>query len=421
VATTANTTFADSSLAANSPHCYTVTATNNVGSSAASASQCATTLTNNPTLCNGRVCVAAVPLVPGNPATVSYSPVGGPIAGAGSIYLHLGWNKWATVLSPDPLMTYNSGLGVWQYSTNIPAGVTNLDCAFNNGSGTLDNNSYADWHFTIATNGSPGVTNYLPFTLDGNFDSAGYLLANSGMVLYGAVRGTTLYVATWSPGTNGPNDHFIFVSDQLLASASAAAPWAKAGNVAVSTNKPFLAGESLGTYVSWFANNSATNWPCVKAATNSGAMEGTLDLVAAFGYVPTNIYLCAAAYITTNGGALVAQCPAGSGPDLDTNEFLMLPVNALRDSWSNGTLDLCDPARGFKILSAAAQSTNRLLNFAVMPGHAYQVQCANSLNGTWSNLPAGSNFAAPPQMILNFTDTPPAGTPQRFYRVQLLP
>ena len=25
-------------------------------------------------------------------------------------------------------------------------------------------------------------------------------------------------------------------------------------------------------------------------------MEGTLDLVQAFGYVPTNLYLCAAAY-----------------------------------------------------------------------------------------------------------------------------
>jgi hypothetical protein len=154
---------------------------------------------------------------------------------------------------------------------------------------------------------------------------------------------------------------------------------------------------------------------------NSGAMEGTLDLVGAFGYLPANIYLCAAAYVTTNGGALVAQCPAGSGPNIDTNEFLMIPVAALHDSLGNGTLDLCDPARGFKILSANSQGTNCALDFAAMPGRSYQVQFANQLGMIWSNLPAGSNYAAPPQMILNVTDAPPAGTPQRYYRVQLLP
>ena len=422
IAITAGTTLADSGLAVNSTHCYTVTATNTVGASAASASQCATTLTNNPTLCNGRACVAAVPLVQGNQVTISYSPVGGPIAAAGTVYIHLGWNNWSSVISPDPAMTFNSGLGVWQYSTNLPANATQLDCVFNNGSGTWDNNSGADWHFSVGFNGTAlTVTNYSPFTLDGAFDSAGYLVANSGMVIYGAVRGTNLYVATWSPGTNGANDHFIFVSDQLLPSTNAAAPWAKAGFVAVATNKPFLAGESTSTYISWFVNGSATNWPCFKSTTNSGAMEGTLNLAAAFGYVPTNIYLCAAAYITTNGGPLVAQCPAGSGPNIDTNEFLVLPVTTLRDSWSNGTLDQCDPARGFRILSANSQNTNRALSFAVMPGRAYQIQFVDALGNTWSNLPAGSNYAAPPQAILNFTDAPPAGTPQRYYRVKLLP
>jgi hypothetical protein len=48
------------------------------------------------------------------------------------------------------------------------------------------------------------------------------------------------------------------------------------------------------------------------------------------------------------------------------------------------------------------------------------VQFVTQLGGTWSNLPA-TNFASPPQTILNITDAPPAGTPQRFYRVKLLP
>ena len=425
IASTAATNYSDTGLTANTTYCYTIVATNVAGNSAASASQCATTLTNNPGLANGRAYVAPAPLVAGNAVTISYTPTGGPVATATNIYLHLGWNQWASVISPDPAMTFNATLGVWQFTTNIPGNATELDTDFNNGTGIWDNNGGvgADFRFTVAANPALLVTNYLPFTLDGAFDAAGYLVANSGMVIYAAVRGTNLYVATWSPGTNGPNDHFIFVSDQLLPAATAAvAPgWNKTGLVCVSTNKPFLAGESQNGYASWYVNSLPTNWPCAKAATNSGALEGTLNLINAFGYMPTNIYLCAAAYLTTNGGALVAQCPAGSGPNLDTNEFLMLPVAALADTLSNGTLDLCDPARGFRILSAGSQNTNCALGFAVMPGRSYQVQFANQLGGAWSNLPAGPNCAAPPQMIFNFTDAPPAGTPHRFYRVQLLP
>ena len=116
----------------------------------------------------------------------------------------------------------------------------------------------------------------------------------------------------------------IFVSDQLLTTTNAAAPWAKAGRVAVATGKPFLAGESAGTYVSWF--NAPAGSQAVKSATNSGALEGTIDLIAAFGAMPTNIYLCAAAYVTADGGALGSQCPAGSGADIETtNSSLSRP------------------------------------------------------------------------------------------------
>ncbi len=455
---------------------------------------------------SGPVSLTPTNPIAGNAVTIQYVATGRAIASANPVYLHLGWNNYTTIVSPDSAMTFNAASNWWQGTVTIPNTATNLNCVFNNGSGTWDNNGGANWNFTVAANSNPiapptpqnlaatptatnqinlawsaasgasvyfvsrdsaaivttAATSYAdtglaansphcysviasnsvgasaasatvctntpavavvipPFVLTGNFDYTNYLLANSGMVLYGAVRGTTLYVATWSPGNSGPNDHFIFVSDQLLPSATAAAPWAKAGTVAASVNKPFLAGESQGTYVSWFVNNAATNWPCIKSATNSGALEGTLDLVGAFGYLPTNVFLCAAAYITTNGGPLAAQAPAGAGPNIDTNEFLVLPVAALRDSTGNGTFDLCDPARGFRILSANVQNTNRALSFAVMPGRAYQVQYSTQLGGTWSNLPAGSNYAAPPQMLLNFTDAPAAGTPQRFYRVKLLP
>ena len=196
----------------------------------------------------------------------------------------------------------------WQYTVIPPSGTTNLNCVFNNGSGTWDNNGGANWNFNVSANSNPqppsqpqnlsrnagadesdqfelvgglgrhrlhreprrfardhldggtsysdtglaansyhcysivasnsvgfstpsatvctntlaaAPTNLPPFALDGAFDYPGYLLASNGMVLYAAVRGTTLYVATGSPGTSGPNDYFIFVSDQLLPGASA--------------------------------------------------------------------------------------------------------------------------------------------------------------------------------------------------------
>ena len=455
----------------------------------------------------GPVSVSPAPPVAGNSVTIQYAVAGRNLASANPVYLHLGWNNWNPVVSPDVATTFNSASNWWQCTVTVPNTATNLNCVFNNGSGTWDNNGGANWNFTVAVNGNPhppsqpqnliathvqtsqinlawsassGATGYIvnrdssavamtvgtsysdnglaansyhyyfivasnsvgfstpsatvgtntlanaptnlpPFTLDGAFDYPGYLLASSGMVLYGAVRGTTLYVATWSPGTNGPNDHFIFVSDQLLPGATAAAPWAKSGTIAVAANKPFLAGESQNTYVSWFVNNAATNWLCAKSATNSGALEGTLDLVGAFGYLPANIYLCAAAYQTADGGALAAQCPAGSGPNIDTNEFFVIPIAALRDSPGNGTFDLLDPARGFRILSAGATPAGLTLNWATMPGYSYQVVYANSLLNSWSNLPGASNLAGPLQLNLSYTDAPPVSVTQRFYRVKLLP
>ena len=456
---------------------------------------------------SGPVTVSPIPPVAGNSVTIQYVASGRAIASANPVYLHLGWNNWNPVVSPDPAMTFNSASNWWQYTVTVPNNATNLNCVFNNGSGTWDNNGGANWNFTVGTNSNPqppsppqnltvipvqtnqinlswsassGASGYqvsrdsslvattttttfsdtglaansshcysviasnsvgfsaasatvcantfsnapvvLPaFVMDGAFDSAGYLLASNGMVLYGAVRGTTLYVATWSTGTGGTNDHFIFVSDRLLPATTAAAPWAKAGTAAVSANKPFLASESQNSYVRWFVNNTATNWPCAKSPANSGALEGTLDLAAAFDSVPANLYLCTVAYQTADGGALVAQCPPGSGPNIDTNEFLVIPVVALRDSLGNGTFDLCDPARGFKILSANSSTNGCMLNWAAMPGRAYLVQFASRLGGTWSHLPAGSNYAGSLQMQLNYTESPSMTATQRFYRIELLP
>ena len=453
----------------------------------------------------GPVSVSPPAPVAGYPVTIQYVATGRGLAPASQIYIHLGWNNWNPVVSPDAAMANNAASNTWQYTVTVPVSATQLNCVFNNGSGTWDNNGGANWNFAVTPNttpqppaqpqnliatpvqtnqinlawtASPGADAYLvnrngspivmtpgtsypdvglsantfccysivasnsvgfstpsatvctntpaappviypAFVMDGAFDSPGYLLASNGMVLYGALRGTTLYVATWSPGTNGPNDHFIFVSDQLLTAATTAAPWTKAGSIAVAAGKPYLASESQNGYISWYVNGAQTNWPCAKAPSSSGAMEGTLDLVAAFGSMPANLYLCAAAYQTANGGALAAQCPAGSGPNIDTNGFFVIPALALNDLNADGTFDRLDPALGFQWVNAQTVPGGFAMNWAAMPGHNYAVVYVNVLGNAWSNLAGGSNTAGPLQLFMAYTDTPPATVTQRFYRVIL--
>ena len=151
-------------------------------------------------------------------------------------------------------------------------------------------------------------------------------------------------------------------------------------------------------------------------------MAGTIDLVAAFGYMPTNIYLCAAAYQTADNGGLAAQCPAGTGPDIDPGEFFVIPTAALLDHNADGTFDRLDPALGFRLQSLEATGGGYVINWAAMPGHTYQLVWADALVGaTWSNLPSSLTTAGPLQLWLSCTDPPPAAATQRFYRVKLAP
>jgi hypothetical protein len=370
--------------------------------------------------CDGAVCITPAAPVAGSQVTIQYDPAGGPIASATNVDIHLGWNGWNPVVSPDAPMTYLAASHFWLYTVTIPNAATQLNCCFNNGSGTWDNNSGANWNFFCTNTLAVTVPAFL---LDGAFDYPGYLLAsNSTMVLYAALRGTVLYVATGSPGTNGPNDCFIFVTDHLLASATNPAPWAKAGMVAVASNKPYLAAESQNTYLSWYLNDTQTNYPCAKSATTNGALAGTIDLMLAFGYIPANIYLCAAAYVTTNGGALVAQCPAGSGPNINPGGFLEIPTIALNDSNGSGVFDLLDPTRGFVLLGASlTNGVGFTLDWASMPGHGYQVVYRNTLSNPWTDLPGASNVAGPLQLILSYTDPVPTNAVERFYGVKLAP
>ena len=288
---------------------------------------------------------------------------------------------------------------------------------------TYDYSVTASNAFGQSTSSPPATVNtpdFDEFIMDGQPDFPGYLVSNPGMTIYAAVRGTKLYVATWSPGDNGSgfgSDHFVLVSNALLPSATGPAPWGKAGSIAIGGDKPFLAGESTTVYAAW--NNTKGPTTLAKARLNSGVVEGVIDLVAEFGSLPENVYVAAVAYGTTDGGGINSQAPTGNGNNnLEPNEFLRVPVNGVADAKLNGTYDVLDATRGFAVAQTTMDSQGHpVLRWPVVPGKSYQVQNRNGLDsGNWQNVLAAPWTAGPAQWEMEFTDTsaPAAGG---FYRI----
>lgn len=257
----------------------------------------------------------------------------------------------------------------------------------------------------------------------------GYLLANPGMTIYAAVRGTKLYVATWYAGSANANDHFIFVSDTLLSSASTSLlpAWAKAGQAAIPSSAAVLCMESTNGWLGWQRNDSAGS-PLAGsvASAPAGQMEGVIDLAATFGSVPDTLYVASAAVQTANGGALAAQAPARVSDNgrLDPDEFLALSIAAIRDSVGDSRFDRLAPDRGFRPSITQSISGGVRLRWPVVPGKRYRVAHKESLNeATWKTDLPGSLLTAPTTPAVDdmeFHDSS-AGVTQRFYRIEAEP
>jgi hypothetical protein len=256
------------------------------------------------------------------------------------------------------------------------------------------------------------------FVMDGAADFPGYRLSNPGMTLYAALRGKTLYVATWAPGGSG-NDHFILISNAALAPATSPAPWAKAGGLALPATSPFLGAESASSYIGWFNVNGATT----KTARSTGQqMEGTLDLETAFGTVPADLYLTALAYQTADGGALAAQAPAmiNDNGNVDPDELLRIPLEALRDEDANGIFDRLESGKGFVITQSQRSAGTFSLTWNCFPGRSYQVQASADL-ATWSNVPGGLVIAGSSALDASYAVPLLPAEAKGFFRILLIP
>ena len=272
--------------------------------------------------------------------------VGGATQGAS---LHWGVNTWTM-----PLAAYQpAGTTVWtgggtavETPMNLAGGnltltlgpfnnssqtVTTLDFVIHYANNTWDNNSGQDYHVTIAGGAAGRV-----YTIDGQLDATSPRIAsNAGIDLYGDWNGTDLYLATQAaPGVG--QDVFIFVAAN--AGALRAAQWAKAGQVG--DWAAFLGNESTNNYCGWTDQTGAV------AQAAGTVLEGRINLAQELGSVPGTVYVAVGRYGTANGGALLAQCPAGNGDaNLDGAEYYAFPIGLLAADAA--------PARGTRLLPLA--------------------------------------------------------------------
>lgn len=289
----------------------------------------------------GGVTISPDPAVAGQNVTISYDPSGGPLSGAGSVFLHYGFDQWNPVISPDPAMTWNAAAAVWTITVPVPAGASQLDVVFNDGQGTWDNNGGQDWHFVV-TGGAPTPG----WVMDGVLDPAATLLSqNNGRSLYAGVRDGLLYVATEDAGEG--SDHFVFVVD--TPGLMQPAPWAKAGQVA--GWNAFLADENDNGFTDWFDASSST---LAATGPNGGMLEGTLNLAEQYGTVPATICLAMGPYPTSDGSALLnaSQVPVsqnGNG-DIDANEYVCFQTIRKGDVNNDWLVDFSDIAPFVQVL-----------------------------------------------------------------------
>lgn len=273
----------------------------------------------------------------GESVTITYDPAGGPLANAVDVFLHLGFDDWDTVISPDQAMNWNAVSSSWELTVPVLAAASQLDLVFNDGAGTWDNNGGGDWHFAVEGGQQP-----VGFVMDGVLEPQAIEIATAGdRGLHVALEGDVLYLATDDAGEGG--DVFIYLTDSP--GELTEANWGKSGQIA--EWDAFLADENDNDYEGWFDVSSS-----VEAATgaNGGVLEGTINLLEEFGALPDEIYLAVAVYESGDGGQLLytLQIPGSIDADgnLDASEYIAfaLTPSLTADFNNDGFVDETDLA-----------------------------------------------------------------------------
>ena len=274
--------------------------------------------------------------VRGQPLRIFYWPNQGPLENESPIHIHIGHSlrsagEWQDVTNYVLSATATN----WTVDYAVPSNATSVDFVFRNATGdTWDNNNGNDWQAGIQAS-----TNRY-FTMDGAVDSDDYLVHGAGMYIWAAAKEENLYVATWgTTNGSGGSDHFIYVTDVFGPASDIAPDWNKSGLIFCDPSKPYLAGEGESDWKAWH------NISGFAADAVNGRLEGEINLVDAFGYVPSAVYVAAIAVQTWNTGALTSQGPPtwNSDGNVDTMEFLRVPIVSVTDDDLDGFFDVGKP------------------------------------------------------------------------------
>lgn len=135
------------------------------------------------------------------------------------------------------------------------------------------------------------------------------------------------------------------------------------------------------------------------------------------------INLSSPAYRTENLNSLVSQGPLGNGDEnIDPDEFLAIPVEAIRDNQGIGFYERLDPARGFEIAEAGDSVQGFALRWRVVPGKQYHVwRSANLADDTlWTRVTVTPVTAPQGADELQFEDETSNNMPYAFYKIESL-
>ncbi|GHC44255.1 alpha-amylase family glycosyl hydrolase [Roseibacillus persicicus] len=199
------------------------------------------------------------------------------------------------------------------------------------------------------------------FVLDGDLDSANYLITDNGMRLWAAVKGSKLYLATWST-EGGTSDHFVLCSTTF--GNPEGHPWGKAGTLNYYFAEwPWLAAEGDNDYAT--LNNGGASGEHAEGP-NGGVLEGVIDLEEVFGTMPETVYLSALAYGTNAGDAMVGQTPIFWQDDnLDIMEMAPVTVESIRDEDLDGHFDQGAPTLTSEVNGNLADANYGLRRFFI--------------------------------------------------------
>ncbi|MBN1268501.1 MAG: hypothetical protein JXB04_02855, partial [Kiritimatiellae bacterium] len=290
------------------------------------------------------VTYAPDPALRTNYITITYKQNEGPLETATNVNLHVGHSKrtlgeWQDVQSVP--MSWDGGNSRWTADYMVPSNATSVDFCFNDGT-TWDNNGGSDWQVTVQGSVSGA------FVMDGDFDGANsgaaYTVLDYDMKILAAVKGSDLYVATWS--TEG-NDVFLYVSDQLGDASDPVPGWSKSGLAFFDTSdEPFIAAEST-----WDGHSGWCTWYNASGQVTNGvrpdhpALEGVINMLDTFGYIPEAVYVASVAYGTDDGNGIASQTPCywDSGNNTDIMEFQRIAIDSIRDDDDDGYFDAGQP------------------------------------------------------------------------------